>query len=95
MPRALSRDEQAILNHVRRSGASIPVPELATRLGIAPDAAQTACDYLVGRSLLRASIYAVAAASPAKQPAAAPIERNVGVGVSDDGPQPLEPALPA
>jgi hypothetical protein len=67
MPRALTRDEQAILNHVRRSGAAIPVPELAASLGIAPDTAQTACEYLVGRSLLRASIYAVASATPAKQ----------------------------
>jgi len=80
MPRALSRDEQAILSHVRRSGASIPVPELAAHLGIAPDAAQTACEYLVGRSLLRASIYAVTSATPAKQTAAT---------------APLEPALPA
>ena len=79
MPRALTRDEQAILNHVRRGGASVPVPELAERLGIAPEAAQTACDYLVGRALLRASIYAVAPTAPAKQNATAP----------------LEPALPA
>jgi hypothetical protein len=77
MPRALTRDEQAILNHVRRSGASVPVPELAARLGIAPEAAQTACDYLVSRSLLRASIYAVAPTTPAKQHAAAPLEPAV------------------
>lgn len=67
MPRALSRDEQAILSFVRRTGASVPVPELAAQLGISPEAAQTACEYLVGRSLLRATIYAVAAPSTHKQ----------------------------
>ena len=31
MPRALSRDEQAILALVRRTGTSFPIPELAGR----------------------------------------------------------------
>lgn len=60
MPRALSRDEQAILSFARRTGASVPVPQLAEQLGISADAAQQACEYLVSRSLLRASVYAVA-----------------------------------
>ena len=59
MPRALSRDEQAILTLVRRSDAAMPVPELAVRLNLAIPAAQAACDYLVSRGLLRASVYAV------------------------------------
>jgi len=71
MPRALSRDEQAILTLVRRTGASMPVPELAVQLGIVPETAQTACEYLVARGLLAASIYAVSAPSAAKvRPAA-------------------------
>ena len=61
MPRALTRDEQAILALVRRSDGAIPVPELAVRLDLAVPVAQAACDYLVGRGLLRASVYAVEA----------------------------------
>ena len=61
MPRTLSRDEQAIVALVRRAGTSFPVPELADRLGIAPEAAQAACEYLVSRGLLRATVYAVGA----------------------------------
>src|SRR3712207_3946276 len=49
MPRALNRDERAILTLVRRAGTSFPIPELADRLGIAPEAVQAACEYLVGR----------------------------------------------
>ena len=59
MPRALSRDEQAILALVRRGEGAIPVPELAVRLNLAVPVAQAACDYLVSRGLLRASVYAV------------------------------------
>ena len=53
MPRAVSRDEQAILLLVGRTGSSFPVPELAQRLGLTPEAAQRACEYLVSRGLLR------------------------------------------
>ena len=60
MPRALRGDEQAILALVRRTGTSVLVPELADRLGIAPEAAQAACEYLVSRGLLQATVYAVA-----------------------------------
>ena len=66
MPRALSRDEQAILALVRRGDAAIPVPELAVRLNLAVPVAQAACDYLVSRGLLRASVYAVEAPLGAK-----------------------------
>ena len=66
MPRALIRDEQAILTLVRRSDAAIPVPELAVRLNLAIPVAQAACDYLVSRGLLRASVYAVEAPLGAK-----------------------------
>ena len=70
MPRALTRDEQAILTLVRRSDAAIPVPELAVRLNLAVPVAQAACEYLVSRGLLRVSIYAVEAPLGAKhQPA--------------------------
>ena len=70
MPRALTREEQAILTLVRRSDVAIPVPELAVRLNLAIPVAQAACDYLVSRGLLRASIYAVEAPLGAKrQPA--------------------------
>jgi hypothetical protein len=61
MPRALSRDEQAILALVRRGDGAIPVPELAVRLNLAVPVAQAACDYLVSRGLLRARVYAVEA----------------------------------
>ncbi len=61
MPRAVSRDEQAILLLVGRTGSSFPVPELAQRLGLTPEAAQRACEYLVSRGLLRAAVYAVEA----------------------------------
>jgi len=61
MPRALSRDEQAILILVRRGEAAIPVPELAVRRTLAVPVAQAACDYLVGRGLLHVSVYAVEA----------------------------------
>ena len=71
MPRALSRDEQAILALMRRSEAAIPVPELAVRLNLAIPVAQAACDYLVSRGLLHAAVYAVAAPVGAKpQPTA-------------------------
>ncbi len=66
MPRALTRDEQAILALVRRSDAAIPVPELAVRLNLAIPVVQAACDYLVSRGLLRASVYAVEAPLGAK-----------------------------
>ena len=45
MPRALTRDEQAILALVRRSDAARPVPKLAVRLNLAVPVAQAACDY--------------------------------------------------
>jgi len=61
MPRALTRDEQAILAVVRRGDVAIPVPELAVRLNLAVPVAQAACDYLVGRGLLHVSVYAVEA----------------------------------
>src|SRR5215212_1486716 len=61
MPRALSREEQAILALVRRGDVAIPVPELAVRLNLAVPVAQAACDYLVSRGLLRAAVYAVEA----------------------------------
>ena len=67
MPRALTREEQAILLLVRQTGAALPIPELAQRLGLEAAVAQAACAYLVERGLLRASVYAVA---PAKIPAA-------------------------
>jgi len=67
MPRALSRDEQAILALVRRREAAIPVPELADQLHLAVPVAQAACDYLVSRGLLHAAVYAVAAPMGAKQ----------------------------
>ena len=71
MPRALNRDEQAVLALVRRSEAAIPVPELAVRLNLTVSVAQAACDYLVSRGLLRAAIYAVEAPVGAKhQPTA-------------------------
>ena len=60
MPRSLSRDEQAILTLVRRRGTALPIPTLATELGLEPAAAQAACEYLVSRGLLQAAIYAVA-----------------------------------
>ena len=66
MPRALSRDEQAILALVRRTGASLPVPELATQLGLDPAAAQAACAYLVERGLLQATVAVTAAAASAR-----------------------------
>ena len=66
MPRALTREEQAILALVRRSEEVIPVPELAVRLNLAIPVAQAACDYLVSRGLLRATIYAVEAPLGAK-----------------------------
>lgn len=66
MPRALNRDEQAIMNFVRRSGGSTPVTELAKQLSIAPDTAQTACEYLIGRGLLSATVYAVGVPVTAK-----------------------------
>ena len=73
MPRALSRDEQAILTLVRRTSASLPVPELATQLGLDPVTAQTACAYLIERGLLQATVYAVSvpAGTRAVPPAAA------------------------
>ena len=67
MPRALSRDEQAILTLVRRTGGSIPVPDLAAKLGLTIEAAQAACDYLISRSLLQATVYAVAAPAVTKR----------------------------
>ena len=71
MPRALSRDEQAVLAFVRRRGGAIPIPELAAELGLAVDGTQTACDYLVQRGLLRAAVYAVEASTRTKS--AAPV----------------------
>lgn len=59
MPRALTRDEQAILAHVRRTGAARPIPELAAELGLSLAAAQAACEYLIDRGLLQATVYAV------------------------------------
>ena len=70
MPRALSRDEQAILTLVRRADAALPIPQLATQLGLDPAVAQAACAYLVARGLLQATVYAVAAPATTKQPAA-------------------------
>ncbi len=66
MPRALSRDEQVILALVRRTGSSLPIPELAAQLGLDPAVAQTACEYLVGRGLLQATVYAVGVPAGAK-----------------------------
>ena len=76
VPRALSRDEQAILALVRRSGVSLPIPELAAQLGLDPAVAQAACEYLVGRGLLQATVYAVgvpAGTKPATATAAATV----------------------
>ncbi len=70
MPRALSRDEQAILTLVRRTDAALPIPQLTTQLGLDPTAAQAACEYLVARGLLQATIYAVAVPATTKPPAA-------------------------
>ena len=70
MPRALTRDEQAILARLRRSPASRPIPELAAELGIGTEQTQAACEYLVGRGLLRATIYAVAVPKPSGTTAA-------------------------
>ena len=70
MPRALSRDEQAILALVRRTSASLPIPELAAQLDLDPATAQAACEYLVSRGLLQATVYAVAAPATSKPPAA-------------------------
>ena len=68
MARALSRDEQAVLMLLRRTGESVPIPDLAAHLGLAPAAAQTACDYLISRRLLQATVYAVAAPTTPKRP---------------------------
>lgn len=73
MPRALTRDEQAILARVRRAVASRPIPELATELGISAEQAQAACDYLVGRGLLRATVYAVSVPKSAETAPAASV----------------------
>ena len=79
MPRALSRDEQAILVLVRRSDVAIPVPELAVRLNLAIPVVQAACDYLVSRGLLRAAVYAVEAPLGTKhQPAGSRSETGAG-----------------
>ncbi len=72
MPRALSRDEQAILALVRRTGASLPIPELAARLDLDPATAQAACEYLVSRGLLQATVYAVGVPTATKPVAATP-----------------------
>ena len=83
MPRALNRDEQAILALVRRTEVAIPVPELAVRLNLAIPVTQAACDYLMSRGLLRASIYAVEAPLGAKhQPTA-----SHSVGSATDQPR--------
>jgi DNA-binding transcriptional MocR family regulator len=66
MPRALTRDEQAILARVRRTASSLPIPELAQDLGLTLEGAQSACDYLVSRGLLQATVYAVGLPAPAK-----------------------------
>ena len=71
MARALSRDEQAVLMRLRRTGESVPIPELAAELGLAPAAVQTACEYLISRGLLQATVYAVAAPTAPKRPTAA------------------------
>ena len=46
MPRALTRDEQAILTRLRRLPDSRPIPELATELGISAEQAQAATEAL-------------------------------------------------
>lgn len=73
MPRAPSRDQQAILALVRRRGGSLPIPELAAELGLDPAAAQAACEYLVSRGLLQATVYAVAAPLGTKPIATPPV----------------------
>ena len=69
--RALSRDEQSVLMLLRRTGESVPIPDLAVRLGLAPAAVQTACEYLISRGLLQATVYAVAAPATPKRPSSA------------------------
>jgi hypothetical protein len=59
LARALSRDEQLVLNHVRRHGVTVPVPALAEPLGLSEAVVGAACAYLVERNLLAVSIYAV------------------------------------
>jgi hypothetical protein len=68
MPRALTREEQAILAAVRRAAGSMPIPELAARLGLSVEVTQTACDYLVSRGLVQAAVYAVVAPPTSKSP---------------------------
>ena len=82
MPRALSRDEQAVLALVRRADVAIPVPELAVRLNLAVPVAQAACDELVSRGLLRASVYAVEAPLGAKHQPTGGRAETVAPGLS-------------
>ncbi len=71
MPRALSRDEQLILTAVRRrSSESLPIPELARAVSLSVEAVQSACDYMIGRGLLHAAVYAVSV-PPSRRPGTA------------------------
>ena len=71
MPRALTRDEQAIMAAVRHVHGSPPIPDLAAQLGPRPEVVQAACEYLVGRGLLQATVYAVDAPPTSKTPSRA------------------------
>ncbi len=66
MPRALSRDEQMVLQYVRRTGGQLPVPEIAEAVSLSVDSVQTACEYLVERGLVHAALYAVSAPAGGK-----------------------------
>jgi hypothetical protein len=77
MPRALSREEQLVLNAVRRHEGPITVPDLATGLALSPDTVQQICVYLVERQLLSAAIYAVTAVGT-RAGAARPVGAGAG-----------------
>ena len=59
MPRALSRDEQTVLQYIRRTGGQLPVPEIAQAVSLPVESVQAVCEYLVERGFLQAAVYAV------------------------------------
>jgi hypothetical protein len=65
MPRALTRDEQTVLQYIRRTDSELPlpVPEIAQAVSLPVEAVQQTCEYLVERGFLKAAIYAVSLAS--------------------------------
>ncbi len=77
MPRALSREEQLVLNAVRRQVGPITVPDLAAALALSLDTVQEICAYLVERQLLNTAIYAVTAAG-ARATASRPVGAAAG-----------------